>query len=142
MCLGECLGGVTVLNTKKEVYILVRNLYFHLNPYVLGMPHIHMLLILDKNAQITTPEQVDQFVSARIPSLPPMTDTSVQANQQRRLWHYVTSMMLHDCNKACLTRRTIRGKETDVCSKNFPKPYSDQTTISGLLLYDNTVLFL
>ena len=139
MCLGECLGGVTVLNTKKEVYILVRNLYFHLNPYVLGMPHIHMLLILDKNAQITTPEQVDQFVSARIPSLPPMTDTSVQANQQRRLWHYVTSMMLHDCNKACLNRRTIRGKETDVCSKNFPKPYSDQTVLSGLFPYANTV---
>ena len=100
------------------------------------MPHIHMLLILDKNAQITTPEQVDQFVSARIPALPPMNDTTVQANQQRRLWHYVTSMMLHDCNKACLNRRTIRGKETDVCSKNFPKPYSDETIISGWLSYE------
>lgn len=95
------------------------------------MPHIHMLLILDKNAQITTPEQVDQYVSARIPTLPPMNDTSAGANQQRRLWNYVTSMMLHDCNKACLKRRTIRGKEKDVCSKNFPKPYSDQTVISG-----------
>lgn len=99
------------------------------------MPHIHMLLILDKNAQITTPEQVDQFVSARIPTLPPMTDTSPGANQQRRLWYYVTSMMLHDCNKACINRRTIRGKETDVCSKNFPKPYSDQTIISGCFLF-------
>ena len=91
-----------------------------------------MLLILDKQGQITTSEQVDQFVSARIPSLPPMNDTSAGANQQRRLWNYVTSMMLHDCNKACLDRRTIRGKEVDVCRKNFPKPYSDQTVLSGI----------
>ena len=97
------------------------------------MPHLHMLLILDKQGQITTPEQVDQFVSARIPSLPPMEDTSARANQQRRLWHYVTSMMLHDCNKACLKRRTINGKEMDVCQKNFPKPYSDQTVLSGYI---------
>lgn len=95
------------------------------------MPHIHMLLILDKQGQITTPEQVDQFVSARIPSLPSMEDTSAGANQQRRLWNYVTSMMLHDCNKACLKRRTIHGVEVDVCQKNFPKPYSDQTVLSG-----------
>lgn len=101
-------------------------------PFLLvGMPHLHMLLILDKQRQITTPEQVDQFVSARIPSLPPMEDTSARANQQRRLWHYVTSMMLHDCNKACLKRRTINGKEVDVCQKNFPKPYSDHTVLSG-----------
>ena len=103
---------------------------------ILGMPHIHMLLILDKNAQITTSEQVDQFVCARIPTLPPMADTSPAANQQRRLWYYVTSMMLHDCNEACLNRRTVRGKETDICSKNFPKPYSDQTILSGQFYYD------
>lgn len=91
-----------------------------------------MLLILDKNARISTPDEVDQYVSARIPSLPAMGDTSPGAVQQRRLWHYVTSMMLHDCNKACLKRRTISGLEKDVCCKNFPKPYSEYTVISGL----------
>ncbi|KAL3081942.1 hypothetical protein niasHS_011916 [Heterodera schachtii] len=32
-----------------------------------GMPHIHMLLILEKGGRLTTPEQVDEYVCARIP---------------------------------------------------------------------------
>ena len=46
------------------------------------MPHIHMLLILDKACRITTPEQVDQYVSARLPALPPPDDLSPEANQR------------------------------------------------------------
>ena len=98
------------------------------------MPHIHMLLILDKDSRVTTPEQVDQFISARIPALPLRDDMSARAMQQRRLWHYVTSMMLHDCNKACMCRKTIGGVEKDVCKKNFPKPYSEQTVLSGKIV--------
>ncbi|KAL3105716.1 hypothetical protein niasHT_029001 [Heterodera trifolii] len=87
-----------------------------------GMPHIHMLLILEKGGRLTTPEQVDEYVSARIPKLPQLLDQSPEANQQRRLWHYVTTMMLHDCNAACL--------EGSRCRKHFPKPYSDRTELS------------
>uniref|UniRef100_A0A914I8I8 ATP-dependent DNA helicase n=1 Tax=Globodera rostochiensis TaxID=31243 RepID=A0A914I8I8_GLORO len=87
-----------------------------------GMPHIHMLLILDKGGRIISPEQVDEYVSARIPTLPPIDDHSPEANQQRRLWHNVTTMMLHDCNAACL--------EGSNCRKHFPKPYSDRTELS------------
>ncbi|KAL3071933.1 hypothetical protein niasHS_017226 [Heterodera schachtii] len=87
-----------------------------------GMPHIHMLLILEKGGRITSPEQVDEYVCARIPKLPPPNDTSPEAKQQRRLWHYVTTMMLHDCNAACL--------EGSRCRKHFPKPYSDHTELS------------
>ncbi|KAL3115858.1 hypothetical protein niasHT_007158 [Heterodera trifolii] len=87
-----------------------------------GMPHIHLLLILEKGGRLTTPEQVDEYVSARIPKLPPLIDHSPEANQQRRLWHYVTTMMLHDCNAACL--------EGSRCRKHFPKPYSDRTELS------------
>ncbi|KAL3073743.1 hypothetical protein niasHS_015485 [Heterodera schachtii] len=72
--------------------------------------------------RISTPEQVDEYVSARIPKLPPLNDHSPEANQQRRLWHYVTTMMLHDCNAACL--------EGSRCRKHFPKPYSDHTELS------------
>ncbi|KAL3072226.1 hypothetical protein niasHT_035487 [Heterodera trifolii] len=86
------------------------------------MPHIHMLLILEKGGRITSPEQVDEYVCARIPKHPPPNDTSPEAKQQRRLWHYVTTMMLHDCNAACL--------EGSRCRKHFPKPYSDHTELS------------
>ncbi|KAL3119856.1 hypothetical protein niasHT_005916 [Heterodera trifolii] len=87
-----------------------------------GMPHIHMLLILERGVRINTPQQVDEYVCARIPTLPPSADQSPEAHQQRRLWHYVTSMMLHDCNAACL--------EGSRCRKHFPKPYSDRTELS------------
>ena len=100
--------------------------------FSLGMPHIHMLLILDKACRITTPEQVDQYVSARLPALPPPDDLSPEANQQRRLWHTVTSSMLHDCNKACLEQKEIYGRQELQCQKHFPKPYSERTIISGL----------
>lgn len=87
-----------------------------------------MLLILKKNCQIKTAEQVDQFVSARIPPLPPANDLSDEAAQQRRLYYYVTSMMLHECSKAC------KEQPVDKCRKHFPKPFSSQTEISGFLL--------
>ncbi|KAL3110874.1 hypothetical protein niasHT_014811 [Heterodera trifolii] len=87
-----------------------------------GMPHIHMLLILERGVRIDTAQQVDEYVSARIPTLPPSSDLSPEGHQQRRLWNYVTSMMLHDCNAACL--------EGSRCRKHFPKPYSDRTELS------------
>ena len=99
------------------------------------MPHIHFLLILDKNCQISTPEQIDEYISARIPPLPPIDDMSPEACQARRLWHYVTSMMMHDCNKACQVMRNRNGIVETVCSKNFPKPYADHTELSGLSFF-------
>ena len=101
------------------------------------MPHIHLLLILKKknkkgdDIRIIYPDQVDEYICARIPPLPELHDYSVQAHQQRRLWYYVTSMMLHDCNNACLE---VRGNR-QICKKNFPKPYSDHTIISGSSSY-------
>lgn len=89
------------------------------------MPHIHMLLILEKQGRIFTPEQVDEYICARIPILPRLDDLSPEAHQQRRLWFYVTKMLMHDCNAACLD-------EKNNCRKHFPKPYSDRTELSGI----------
>ena len=97
------------------------------------MPHFHLLLILDEESQITTPDQVDDYICARVPPIPMLNDLSVAANQQRRLWHHVTTMMIHDCNPAC---KGFRNGET-VCNKNFPKPYSEMTELSGTI-YLNT----
>jgi hypothetical protein len=89
------------------------------------MPHIHLLLMLKKESRIVVPSDVDQYVSARIPYLPAMDDMSIEAKQQRRLWHLVTTSMLHDCSKAC------KGPElTQNCNKYFPKPYSAETILS------------
>ena len=90
-----------------------------------GMPHIHALLILHKDARIESPSQVDEYICARIPPLPRIEDDSIAAKQQRRLWHLVTGNMLHDCNNACLDD----GK----CSKHFPKQFTPNTVLSGIL---------
>jgi hypothetical protein len=91
-----------------------------------------MLLTLKKDSRITTPDQVDQYISARIPALPPLDDLSPAANQQRRYWHLVTTNLLHDCNQMC-------GGDKGTCSKHFPKPFSDRTELSGLNIFHGPV---
>lgn len=98
----------------------------------LGMPHIHMLLFTHGDDKIVSPQQVDQYISARIPYLPEMTDMSEEAKQQRRYWSYVTGFMLHECStKMCQIEKIIDGVPTLVCKKNFPKAFSDFTEIFG-----------
>lgn len=95
------------------------------------MPHIHLLLFTSGDNKITLPEEVDEYICSRIPALPKMDDTSCEAKQQIRLWHYVTSFMLHDCNDICLQTDNATGKT--LCKKHFPKPFSDFTEINGKL---------
>lgn len=89
------------------------------------MPHIHLLLILHKDHRITTPQEVDQYVRARIPPLPESTDESREARQQRREWYHVINCMIHTCKPSCM----INGK----CNKHFPKKFSSETLLSGIL---------
>lgn len=119
------LVGVSRSSIRKEVFNFTLFLFFIY--VIIGVAHLHMLLILKKECAIKTAAQVDQYVSARIPPLPPMDDLSDEANQQRRLYHYVTTMMLHECSKAC------RGHPEDKCRKHFPKSFSSQTEISGFI---------
>ena len=92
--------------------------------HILGMPHIHLLLIMDRDFPILTPQQVDDYVSTRIPALPEPSDQSLEAKQQRILWFLVTRFMLHDCNQMCI-------QESGICRKHFPKDFSDETILSG-----------
>jgi hypothetical protein len=95
------------------------------------MPHIHLLLISDPDHRIETPKEVDEYVSARIPPLPPQDDHSPEAMQQRRLWFLVTKCMMHDCNNDCLEQSgTGVGLK---CKKHFPKNFSEHTELSGII---------
>lgn len=95
------------------------------------MPHVHMLVFIEKDSQKMAPWTVDQYVSARIPALPRMEDTSPEANQARRKWYYVTSLMMHDCNAACEYTREVDGVIKTFCKKHFPKSFADNTEING-----------
>ncbi|CAN1274370.1 hypothetical protein LINPERPRIM_LOCUS15376 [Linum perenne] len=82
-----------------------------------GLPHVHILVWLAKEAAIDTTAQIDTFISAELPD--PMIDPIGYAA--------ATKFMLHgpcgvDFPKSpCMV--------DDRCKKFFPKPYTSETTI-------------
>ena len=82
-----------------------------------GLPHAHILLILDTAYKPRTPEQVDTIASAELPD-PDMFP---------ELHRIVVSSMLHG---PCGLRNTNAPCMKDgKCSKNFPKPFSEETIL-------------
>ena len=88
------------------------------------MPHIHLLVILDKNDKIND-EDIDKIISSEIPC----------HRTHPKLFNIVTRCMMHgpcgsiNPNASCMKN----GK----CSKNFPKKFVDKTTVdtNGKVIY-------
>ena len=82
-----------------------------------GLPHIHLLIWLEKEYKIRTPAEVDSLISAEFSD--PVTHP--------HLYKLVCDNMTHDpCgplnpNAPCM----IHGK----CSKHYPKDFSEETTV-------------
>jgi Helitron helicase-like domain at N-terminus len=83
-----------------------------------GLPHIHMIIFLKHESKLTTPEHVNSLISAQFP------DKETQPER----YDLVSKFMVHGPCGAHNPEApcTQDGK----CSKNFPKPFCDQTTIS------------
>ena len=85
-----------------------------------GLPHMHMIIFFHPDAKLRTPEDVDSLISAEFPD----EDT------QPELFELVKSVMVHtpcgnqhnNPDSACIV--------DDKCSKNFPKPFQDQTIVN------------
>jgi hypothetical protein len=76
-----------------------------------GLPHAHLLLILDKKSKPTTAEDIDAIVSADIPD----------PSQYPLLYKMVKDHMLHGpCGPKC-------ENEKGNCSKHFPKDFCPET---------------
>ncbi|XP_023239126.1 LOW QUALITY PROTEIN: uncharacterized protein LOC111637795 [Centruroides sculpturatus] len=74
-----------------------------------GLPHAHILIILDTDEKITTPEDIDKIVKAEIPD----KETSP------RLFEIVTKHMIHGpCGKRNPSSPCMVDSD---CTKNFPK---------------------
>ncbi|GJY00787.1 helicase [Tanacetum coccineum] len=79
-----------------------------------GLPHAHILLWLEEEWKCKTPSEVDDMISAELPS-PTIDPEGYKA---------VAEFMLHGpCGKgsAC----TVEGK----CSKKYPKPFYPETNL-------------
>jgi len=80
-----------------------------------GLPHAHILLILDKTSKLRTAEDFDSMVSAEIP------------NSIRHLEAYetVTSCMVHGpCGPDFLNAQCM---EQGKCKKRYPRSFSEET---------------
>ncbi|XP_071708683.1 uncharacterized protein [Rutidosis leptorrhynchoides] len=97
---GTCEAGIYIIEFQKR-----------------GLPHVHMLIWPTADFKCKTPEDIDDIISAEIPS----------KTQDPNAYKAVTEYMLHGaCGGNILDAPCIIDKK---CSKHFPKPYNAETTI-------------
>ena len=89
-----------------------------------GLPHAHILLIMDNESKPNCPEIIDRIVCSEIPDI--ITNPS--------LHHVITTQNIHgpcgfvNPDSPCM-EDTGSGKQ---CAKNFPKLFSDTTTVTAM----------
>ena len=110
-----------------------------------GLPHSHILLILDNDDKIKAIEDVDDFISAEIPPHPASItypndrlkeDRKAQDERLRKL--VLTHMVHGPCgnekpNSPCMFNSN--GEATNICHKSFPKDYKTETEWKSSLYY-------
>ncbi|XP_071698893.1 uncharacterized protein [Rutidosis leptorrhynchoides] len=97
---GTCQAGIYIIEFQKR-----------------GLPHVHMLIWLIPTHKCKTPSDIDDIISAEIPS---------QLNDPEG-FRVVTEYMLHGpCGGTHMDAPCIIDRK---CSKHFPKPYFAETTI-------------
>ncbi|KAJ2935002.1 hypothetical protein H1R20_g2134, partial [Candolleomyces eurysporus] len=99
---GKCVARVHTIEFQKR-----------------GLPHMHMIVFLDQDSKLRTPDDIDSAISAELPD----------PNTERELYDLVVKHMIHtpcgadgDQNSPCLRN----GR----CSKCFPKGFREQTSVS------------
>lgn len=91
-----------------------------------GLPHSHILLILETNDRLYTPQQVDAVCTAEIPD-PTLSE------QSRRLHDIVMRTMIH--NQCGPNNSSAPCWSNNKCTKGFPKPFAAETSVSARNLY-------
>ena len=94
-----------------------------------GLPHAHILLIVQESDRLTTPEQVDSVICAELPPDPATATTEEEKEQMQRLETIVLTNMVHGpCGSL---RPGSPCMETGTCDKHFPKAYQKHTMIDA-----------
>ena len=116
-CFGDPLSYVYVIEFQKQ-----------------GLPHMHLLLTLKHNCKISTPDDVNRYISDEIPF----------STEHPRLHDIVMKNMIHGpCGTWCFNE----GK----CSKHYPKQFRPETVIDKTAIhiivvekleYDTTVMMV
>lgn len=87
-----------------------------------GLPHIHIVLIMEDGYKPLTPEIVDTIVSAEIPD----------RDENPELYRIITSNNIHGpCGNVNRNSQCMVGEGSErKCSKNFPKKLVENTVLS------------
>lgn len=99
--LGKCLGYAYSIEFQKR-----------------GLPHIHLLVTLDDEFKFTSPERIDEVISAEIPN----------EITCPRLFEIVTKKMIHGPHGKNYLQCMDNPEKK--CSKKFPKAFREKTTLS------------
>ena len=83
-----------------------------------GLPHIHMIIFLHPNSKLCTLEDIDTLLLAEFPD----------EEKEPVLFELVKKHMVHTpCSQNNPTAPCLKNGK---CSKGFPKPFRDKTTIN------------
>ncbi len=102
-CFGKCLGLSYSNEFQKR-----------------GLPHTHSVGYLDPESKLRSPEDIDSLLSAEFPD----PDTQPELFELVKKFMVHNPCGVHNPNAPCMD--PITGK----CSKGFPKPFRDQTSLS------------
>lgn len=90
-----------------------------------GLPHAHILVMVEDRSRLRCSEDIDRVISANIPPLPAETLPLENVEQAKKLRSTVLMCMIHgpcgslNPNSPCM----LDGK----CSKGYPKQFIDET---------------
>ncbi|XP_068341523.1 uncharacterized protein [Pyrus communis] len=77
-----------------------------------GLPHVHMLLMLEENDKLNSPDDYDQVVRAEIPN--PNEEPELYGAVLRHMIHGPCG--IHHSRSPCMKRGS--------CKRNYPKPFA------------------
>jgi hypothetical protein len=100
--------------TKKEVFGKITAYIYVIEFQKRGLPHAHILIILDENSKLKTTQEYDKIVCAEIPS----------KEDNLNLFELVVQHMIH---RPCGRNSKNQCMVANVCSKRFPKAFSNET---------------
>ena len=130
----DLIDRVFRLKCKELIKDIVDNQLFGKVPFYFysiefqkhGLTHMHLLLILHAEFKILTPDQIDKVVCAEIPN--PICYPKLFALVERHMIHGPCGVL--NSKSPCMAPDK-KNSASLVCSKHFPKDYTDETTCAN-----------
>ena len=83
-----------------------------------GLPHCHMLIVLDQHSKLRDRHDIDNIISAEI----------LDEKKQPQLYQIIRSCMIH--GPCGIHNPQSVYMENGVCTKGYPKEFNDETKLS------------